>query len=114
LGDNDGRGDNLSEEESLPTEESKEGSTESRRYFNSCPDTTGNRGNTEILHRRREMGKLIVIPNSKAPETGSLYLRYKDGELGYIRFIPKCEMDLIKRDGIITRERRECFLTLLP
>ena len=60
------------------------------------------------------MSKLVVKPNPRAPETGSLYLKYEDGEIGYIRFIPKCEMDLIKRDGIITRERRECFLTLLP
>ena len=59
------------------------------------------------------MSRLVIKQNAKAPETGSLYLRYKDGEIGYIRFIPKCEMDLIKRDGIITRERRECFLTLL-
>ena len=59
------------------------------------------------------MNKLRVIPNSKAPETGSLYIRFKDGELGYLRFIPKCEMSLIAKDGKITRNRRECKLTLL-
>jgi len=58
------------------------------------------------------MSKLVVKPNAKSPETGSLYIRYKDGELGYLRFIPKCEMSLIKQDGLITRDRRECKLTL--
>jgi len=59
------------------------------------------------------MNKLRVVPNSKAPETGSLYILFKDGERGYLRFVPKCEMEQIRRDGKITRERRECKLTLL-
>jgi len=59
------------------------------------------------------MSKLVVKPNPRAPETGSLYLKFKDGEIGFLRVIPKCEMSLIKEDGIVTRERRECKLTLL-
>jgi len=59
------------------------------------------------------MAKLVVEPNSKAPETGSLYILFKDGERGYLRFIPSCEMKLIQQDGIISRERRECKTTLL-
>jgi len=59
------------------------------------------------------MSKLFIRPNAKAPETGSLYLRYDDGEEGYLRFVPKCEMSLVKQDGLITRDRRECKLTLL-
>ena len=59
------------------------------------------------------MTKLIVELNPKAPETGSLYILFKDGERGYLRFIPSCEMKLIQQDGIISRERRECKTTLL-
>jgi len=59
------------------------------------------------------MTKLIVEPNPKAPETGSLYVEFKDGEKGYARFVKKCEMDLIKKDGFISREPRECPLVLL-
>ena len=59
------------------------------------------------------MAKLVVEKNSKAPETGSVYAIFKDGEKGYVRFVRKCEMDLIKKDGFISREPRECPLTLL-
>ena len=58
------------------------------------------------------MAKLFVQRNAKAPETGSLFIRFKDGEMGYLRFIPKCETSLIEQDGLITRKRRECKLTL--
>ena len=59
------------------------------------------------------MGKLVIKPNPKAPETGSLFIRFKDGEWGYLRFIPACEMREIEKTGIITRERRECKTRLL-
>jgi len=59
------------------------------------------------------MSKLFIRPNPKAPETGSLFIRFKDGEEGFLRVIPKCEMNLIKKDGFISRNRRECKLTLL-
>ena len=51
---------------------------------------------------------LILKENQFHPETGSLYIRFKDGELGFLRIIPQCEMEKIKRDGIITRDKREC------
>ncbi|MHC1635744.1 MAG: hypothetical protein ACXQTS_03850 [Candidatus Methanospirareceae archaeon] len=59
------------------------------------------------------MVKLVVESNPKAPETGSLYILFKDGEKGYVRFVKKCEMDLIEKDGFISREPRECPLVLL-
>ncbi|MHC1635107.1 MAG: hypothetical protein ACXQTS_00580 [Candidatus Methanospirareceae archaeon] len=59
------------------------------------------------------MSKLFIRENPRAPETGSLFYRFKDGEIGYIRFISKCEMNLIKEDGIITKEKRECKTRLL-
>ena len=51
---------------------------------------------------------LIIKENPIHPETGSLYIRFRDNELGFLRVIPQCEMELIKKDGIITREKREC------
>ena len=59
------------------------------------------------------MSKLFVRENPRAPETGSLHIKYKDGEEGYLRFVKKCEMNLIKKDGFISREPRECPLVLL-
>ena len=56
---------------------------------------------------------LILKENQFHPETGSLYIRFKDGELGFLRIIPQCEMEKIKRDGIITRDKRECEAILL-
>ena len=51
---------------------------------------------------------LVIEENRLHPETGSLYVRFKDGELGFLRIIPQCEMERIKKDGIITRNKREC------
>jgi len=60
------------------------------------------------------MSRYIVRPNPKAPETASLIVKCRDGEECFLRMIPKCEYALIRKDGKITRERRECKLTLLP
>jgi len=35
---------------------------------------------------------LIIKRNPLHPETGSLYLKYRDGEIGFIRMIPASEM----------------------
>jgi len=56
---------------------------------------------------------LVIKENQFHPETGSLYVRFKDGELGFLRIIPQCEMEKIKKDGIITRDKRECEAILL-
>ena len=59
------------------------------------------------------MAKLFLRGNAKAPETGSLFIRFGDEEEGFLRIVPKCEMTLIREDGIISRERRECKTALL-
>ena len=51
---------------------------------------------------------LVVKQNRQHPETASLFLKFKDGEEGYIRFIPACELKMIRETGIITRDKREC------
>jgi len=51
---------------------------------------------------------LVIEKNRLHPETGSLYIQFRDGELGFLRVIPQCEMEKIKKDGIITRDKREC------
>ena len=56
---------------------------------------------------------LVIKENPIRPETGSLYIRFRDNELGFLRVIPQCEMERIKKDGIITREKRECEAILL-
>ena len=56
---------------------------------------------------------LVIKENPIRPETGSLYIRFRDNELGFLRVISQCEMEKIKKDGVITRDKRECEAILL-
>ena len=51
---------------------------------------------------------LILKDNPLHPETGAIFVRFKDGEEGFLRMVSQCEKQMIAKDGIITREKREC------
>jgi len=51
---------------------------------------------------------LVIKENRFHPETGSLYIQFKDGELGFLRVIPQCEMEEIRRGGEIKRRWEGC------
>jgi len=51
---------------------------------------------------------LILKDNPLHPETGTIFIRFKDGEEGFLRMVSQCEKRMIEKDGIITRDKREC------
>ena len=51
---------------------------------------------------------LIIKENPIHPETGSLYVQFRDNELGFLRVIPQCEMEEIRRGGEIKRRWEGC------
>jgi len=51
---------------------------------------------------------LVIEENRLHPETGSLFISFKDGEKGYLRFVPMCELEKIRRGGKIKRRWEGC------
>jgi len=52
---------------------------------------------------------LILKQNRVHPETASLFISFKDGEKGYLRFVPMCELEEIRRgEGEIKRRWEGC------
>jgi len=56
---------------------------------------------------------LILKDNPLHPETGAIFIRFKDGEEGFLRMVSQCEKQMIAKDGRVTREKRRCEAILI-